>query len=78
VQPAHDVDEVRAEQRLSPGEADLGHTQGDEDAGQPNDLVGAELLTDGKESVARTIVVPRHAVGTAEVAAIGDRYAQVA
>jgi hypothetical protein len=28
--------------------------------------------------VARTVVAPGHAVGTAEVAAIGDRYAQVA
>ena len=70
---ADDVDQPAAQERLATGEPDLVHAQVDRDANDTNDLVVGEHL------VARQPLesLRRHAVGAAQVAAIGQRDAQV-
>ena len=65
------------DQRLATREAELGHPEVDEDAGQPLDLLEAEDLRPGQEGVFLAVQLGRHAVGAPEVAAVGDRDAQV-
>src|SRR5207253_595608 len=74
------LDEVRhvgPDQRLPAGEADLGHAEADEDAGEPLDLLEAENLRPGQEAVLLAVELGRHAVGAPEVAPVGDRDPQV-
>ena len=74
----HQPLDVAAHQRLAAGEPDLAHAQAREDAGGAGDLLVGQHLVLGEELVARAEDLGRHAVGTAEVAAVGDRDAQVA
>src|SRR5438876_335919 len=64
-------------QRLASREADLLHAQADEDARQPRDLLEAEDGAVRQERVTGVEHLARHAVHAAEVAAVGDRDAQV-
>src|SRR5205809_211059 len=68
---------VAAHQRLAPGQADLLHAETDEDARQPRDLLEAEDGAVRQERVIGVEHLARHAVHAAEVAAVGDRDAQV-
>src|SRR6478672_9033284 len=70
--------EVAAEQRLAAGEADLGDAGGQEQPGQTLDLLEAQQLLAAQEHEVVPEHLLRHAVGAAEVAAIGDRDAQIA
>ena len=74
----HEPLDVAAHQRLAAGEPDLAHAQAREDARGTGDLLVAQHLILGEELVARPEDFGRHAVGTAEVAPVGDRDAQVA
>src|SRR6476469_1210315 len=70
--------EVAAEQRLAAGQADLGDACCQEQPRQALDLLeGQQLLAAQKHEVVAEHLL-RHAVGAAEVAAIGDRDAQIA
>src|SRR6478672_2868383 len=70
--------EVAAKQRLAAGQADLGDACGQEQPRQALDLLeGQQLLAAQKHEVVAEHLL-RHAVGAAEVAAIGDRDAQIA
>ena len=60
------------------GEAELAGAQVDEEAGETLDFLEGEDLGPGQEGVAGAEDLGGHAVGAAEVAAIGDGNAQVA
>ncbi len=68
------VDQVTAQGRLAAGDADGPHPQLDRDPQRPDHLVAVEHLAAPEPRQA----VLRHAVEAAEVAAVGDRHAQVA
>ena len=71
---ADDVDQPAAHQRLAAGEAHLADAEVlDRDADQPDDLVVGEHLVVGQPVEA----LGGHAVGAAQVAAVGQRDAQV-
>jgi hypothetical protein len=70
--------QLLAHQRLAPGEADLLHTQADENAREARHFLEAEDRAVRQELVAGVEHLARHAVDAAEVAAVGDRDAQVA
>jgi hypothetical protein len=65
--------EVAAEQRLAAGEPDLVDAQGDEHVDQEADFLEVQQVLARQPDV----FVFRHAVGAAQVAAVGDRQAQV-
>jgi len=67
-----------AQQRLAAGQADLLHTVRHEDARQPGDLLEAQQAGLWQEHVVPVEHLLGHAVAAAEVAAVGDRDAQVA
>ena len=70
-----DVLEVRDHQRFATGEPDAGDAEpGHRDPQQPDQLVGRQLL------IARQPVqaLGRHAIGTAQIAQIGQRHPQIA
>lgn len=67
-----ETDDALAYQRLAAGEADLLHAQPDEDARDALQLLQTEHLLTRQEGH-----VLGHAVDAAEVAAVGDRHAQV-
>ena len=70
--PGEDLDQlaqVPPQQRFAAGEADLVDAQADEDVGQPADLLEMEEVVAGEPDV----LVLRHAVLAAEVAAVRDR-----
>ena len=67
----------RRTERLAAGEADLLDALGDEDAGEAGDLLEGQDLAAGQELVVAAEDLLRHAVGAAEVAAVGDGDAQV-
>ena len=77
-QHLHQAIQVAPHQRLAAGEADLLHAEADEHAREPRDLLEAEDRLVRQEAVARVEHVARHAVRATEVAAVGDRNAQVA
>ncbi len=66
--------QVAAEQRLAAGEANLVHAEADEDVDKAADLLEMQHVLARQPGV----VVLRHAVFAAQVAAVGDRQAQVA
>jgi hypothetical protein len=70
--------EVPPHQRLAARDADLLHAQGGEGAGEALDLLEGEQLGARQEAVVAAEDLLRHAVDAAEVAAVGDRDAQVA
>ena len=71
--------QVRANGRFPAGETDPLHAVAlDEDPRQPLDLLEAQELGLRQELVFLAEVLGRHAVGAAEVAAVGDRDAQIA
>jgi hypothetical protein len=70
--------EVAAQERLAAGEADLLDAVGDEQARDANDLLEGEQRRVRQEAVVAIEDFLRHAVAAAEVAAVGDRDAQVA
>ena len=67
-----------ADQRLAARNADLLRAQADEDARDPLHLLEGQQLGLGQELVPLAEYLRRHAVGAAEVAPVGDRYADVA
>jgi len=69
--------DVLAQQRLAPGEADLLDAVALEDAREPRDFLERQQLVPRQEFVVGPEHLARHAVHAAEVAAIGDRDAQV-
>jgi hypothetical protein len=74
----HQAVELPAHERLAPGQADFAHAEAHEDAREPRDLLEAEDRAVRKEFVAGVEHLARHAVDAAEIAAVGDRDAQVA
>jgi hypothetical protein len=64
--------------RLAAGQAQLAHAQADEHGGGPGDLLEAQQRGMGQEVVLVIEHLLGHAVAAAEVAAVGDRDAQVA
>ena len=67
-----------ADQRLPARYADLLRAQAHEDTGDPLHLLEGQQLGLGQELVPLAENLRRHAVGAAEVAPVGDRYADVA
>jgi hypothetical protein len=74
----HDFGEICAQQRLAAGETDLRNTERCEDPGESNDLARVKRLRARQEAIPGSETRLRHAVGAAEVAAIGDGDAHVA
>ena len=70
--------EIAAQQRLAAGQPDLAHAQVDEDPGDARDFLERQQLGVGQECVVAAEHLLRHAIDAAEIAAIGDRDAQVA
>ena len=70
--------QVAAHERLTARDADLPHAAVDEDARDPRDLLERQELAPLEEAVIAAVDLLRHAVDAAEVAAVGDRDAQVA
>jgi hypothetical protein len=71
----HQLLKVRAQQRLAAGQPYLVHAQPGEDAAKPLDFAEVEQLVRAKKSMVGKRRA-RHAVGAAQVAAVGDRNAQ--
>ena len=69
---AHEIDDVAAHQRFAPGQPDRAHTARHEAARQHVQFFEREHLGLGKE-----LHPLGHAIGTAQIAAIGDRQAQI-
>src|SRR5207342_3062903 len=69
--------DVPPHEGLPSRDADLPHAAGDEDAGEPSDLLERQQLLSLEELEVATEDLLRHAVDTAEVAAVGDRDPQV-
>src|SRR5262245_30162407 len=63
---------------LPPGDPELLDAERGHDPHQALDLLEAEELRPGEEAVLLAVDLRRHAVGAAEVAAVGDRDAKVA
>ncbi len=77
-QQGDEVGQVAPDERLATGDAQLLDAQPDEDARQAFDLLERQDLVLGQERVVLAEDLLGHAVGAAEVAAVGDRDAQVA
>ena len=60
------------QQRFATGQADLLHTQPGEQSGQSLDLFEAEQLGARQEGIPLVEYFARHAVGAAQIAAVGD------
>ncbi len=71
-QRAHQRHHVAPDQRFAAGEADFSHALGDEGRAQPVELFQRQQIRLGQECH-----VLGHAVEAAQIAAIGDRHAQV-
>jgi hypothetical protein len=69
---------IPAQQRFAAGEPDLLNAVRCEEAHQPGDFLERQQFVARQEWVVAAEYRLRHAVGAAEVAAVGDRYAQVA
>jgi hypothetical protein len=74
----HQLGQVSPDEGLATGEADLGHSQIQEEAGQPLDLLEAEDFRAREERELLAVQLSRHAVRAAEIATIRDRDAQIA
>ena len=71
-QRGEQIDDIAPHQRLAAGNADLGHPAGDEAGGQIIKLLEREHFLFGQEGHAFG-----HAIFAAQVAAVGDRKAQI-
>ena len=81
VQPGERFDDpfdAAAQQRLAAGQADFLHTQLDKQSGQALDFFKAEQIGARQKGVILVEGFARHAIGATQVAAVGDRNAQVA
>ena len=65
--------EVAADERLAAGQANFINAESNEEAREPADLFKAENLAPREPH----ILIIRHAIGAAKIAAVSDRYAQV-
>src|SRR5262249_3853902 len=74
---ADQVRQVAAQKRFAPGEAQLAYTEFHEHPRNPHDLIEGKALVRAEEAVPLVILLARHAVRAAEIAAIHDRDAQV-
>ena len=72
------VFEVAAQERLAAGDADLFHAEVDEDMGDAHDFFEGQQLLAREIGVVVAKDFLRHAIHAAEIAAVGDRDAQVA
>ncbi len=71
--------ELAAQQRLAAGQADLAHALPRDDRDDARDLLERQAApSDRRNAVPLAEDLARHAVGAAQVAAVGDRHAQVA
>ena len=70
--------EVATDERLAAGDPDLADAAGDEDARDARDLLERQQFLPVEEAVVAAVDLLRHAVDAAEVAAVGDRDAEVA
>src|SRR6056297_3529606 len=77
-QLADEVHQSRAQQGLAAGESQLGHAARHEQAREPDDFVERKPLVRVQELEIAVILVLRHAIRTAKVAAVHDRDPQVA
>ena len=69
--------EVAADERLAARDPQLAGAERDERARDARDLFEGQELAPVEETVVAPVDLLRHAVGAAEVAAVGDRDAQV-
>ena len=69
--------EVAADERLAARDPQLARAERDERARDAGDLLERQELAPVEEAVVAAVDLLRHAVGAAEVAAVGDRDAQV-
>jgi hypothetical protein len=76
-QHRHEFVQVAAQQRLAAGQPQLAHTQAGEDAGQPGQFLEGEQLLAGQEHKVAAEHLAGHAVGAAELAAVGHRDPQI-
>jgi hypothetical protein len=74
----HQPVQLATHQRLAAGDADFLHAEPGEQARQARDLLEAENFLVRQEFEVAAERFPRHAVDAAEIAAVGDRDAQVA
>ena len=74
---ADEIREIRPQQRLAAGDAQLLHAGAHEHAREPQDLGEVEPLVRFQEPVRLVKGLARHAIRAAEIAAIHDRDAQV-
>ncbi len=74
---AHQLRQIAAQQRLATGEPQLAHAELREDTRNARDLFKAQALVLFQEYVILRVVIFRHAVRAAEVAAINDGDAQI-
>jgi hypothetical protein len=70
--------EIATQQRLAARDAQLARAECDERPGDTCDLLEGQQLAAVEEAVVAPVHLLRHAVGAAEIAAVGDRDAQVA
>jgi hypothetical protein len=76
-QVADEIREVRPQQRLAAGDAQFLDAGAHEHARQAQDLREVQALAAAQEAVRLVEGLARHAVGTAEIAAVHDRDPQV-
>ena len=76
-QIADQIGQVGAQQGFAAGEAQLAHPERGEKTREPHDFLERQALLRFQESIVLVILLLRHAIGAAEVAAIHDRDAQV-
>ena len=69
--------QIHPQQRLSAGDPQLVDARGDEEGGQARYLLKREDFVLGQKLVGLAEDLGRHAVGTPEIAPVGDRDAEV-
>src|SRR5947209_719163 len=77
-QHGDEVLDVLAQQRLAAGEPDLFDAMGDKDPRQPSDLLEAQQLGTRQKRMVEAEDLLRHAIRTAEVAAVCNGDPEVA
>src|SRR5882724_3334552 len=74
---ADQVREIRPQQRFAAGETQLSHAQAREQPGETHDFLERQSFLRFQESIMFVKLLFRHAVGTAKVASVHDRDAQI-
>ena len=69
--------QITAQQRLAAGQPQLAHAQAGENPGEPCQFLEGEQVLAGQEGEVPAEYLAGHAVGAAELAAVGDRDPQV-